>query len=813
MTTERLQRFRFVVTAEDKGRRLDQVLAARIPGLSRRRARVALDLGGVFVDGARTKVAGRLLRAGQVVVANLGGALDRASKEVGAEARARDEAALPAFRVVHQDDDLVVVDKPSGLLTAPTPESDRNNLASALSRMLGREASVVLRLDMETSGLLVFALGDEANRVLAERFREHDVERVYLAVLRGVVAEDAHTSVELRRSRGGAPSRTRRRDRALRRGRRDARAETAAWRPGARTRSGCTRVTSGIRCWATGGTGSRRRSIRRGWRCTRRCWGSRIRAPGKRCGSRAGGRRIWRRGEWGCGARREPTTPSPRYTGRPACRSRMLAAAFPMSAALQDGAVFAGRYRILRCIATGGMGAVYEVLHLETERRRALKVMLPHVLQSDDLRERFKREAKVAAQIESDFIVDVFDAGVDEATKMPFLVMELLKGEELGKRLKRIGKLAPADVVAHMHQTALALDKTHRAAIVHRDLKPENLFLTDREEGPPRIKVLDFGIAKIVAESATAGATQSIGTPLYMAPEQFNPASRLTGAADIYALGMVTFTLLAGKAYWAEEARGGNIFALANVAMRGPSEPASVRAARRGVPLPPAFDAWFAQITATDPAQRFPTATEAVRALGEALGFGRSATPSLVDSTGFPPTSGQGWPAVASGPVATPAPPAMMGSAPAMTTLPASALVTAPATGPITAPGMSSAAQPPPRPSRAGLVVGAALAGGALLGLVIYLGVHRTPAPVAAVQPTVASEALSVTPTPAPSATSAASEAAHVTAPAAPEHSASAPPSSGSASGSASAPPSAASAAVKPAVKKGVPTGSRYSRD
>jgi len=194
-----------------------------------------------------------------------------------------------------------------------------------------------------------------------------------------------------------------------------------------------------------------------------------------------------------------------------------------MSTSLQEGAVFAGRYRILHCIAAGGMGAVYEVIHLETERRRALKVMLPHILQSDDLRERFKQEARVAAHIDSDYIVEVFDAGIDEATRMPFMVMELLRGEELGKRLKRLGRLAPADVVTYLQQTALALDKTHRASIVHRDLKPENLFLTERDDGPPRVKVLDFGVAKVVAETASAGATQSIGTPLYMAPEQFNP--------------------------------------------------------------------------------------------------------------------------------------------------------------------------------------------------------------------------------------------------------------------------------------------------
>src|SRR5687768_14838248 len=97
---------------------------------------------------------------------------------------------------------------------------------------------------------------------------------------------------------------------------------------------------------------------------------------------------------------------------------RRLAMAF----GLQAGTIFAGRYKVLECIAAGGMGAVYEVLHLETERRRALKVMHPQMLSSADLRERFKREARVAAKVDSEFIVDVFDAGVDEATQMPFLV-------------------------------------------------------------------------------------------------------------------------------------------------------------------------------------------------------------------------------------------------------------------------------------------------------------------------------------------------------------------------------------------------------
>jgi len=190
MPREAYQTHRFTVTAADRGQRLDQLLAARVPGLSRRKARVLLDLGGVFVDGARIKVAGKLLAPGQEVVANVGGALLRASGDTGREARARDERALPPFVIVHQDDDLVVVDKPAGLLTAPTPESDRGNLAKLLEEQVGAPLFVVHRLDLDTSGLLVFARTAEANRELGERLRVHDVERVYLAALAGALGED-----------------------------------------------------------------------------------------------------------------------------------------------------------------------------------------------------------------------------------------------------------------------------------------------------------------------------------------------------------------------------------------------------------------------------------------------------------------------------------------------------------------------------------------------------------------------------------------------------------------------------------------------
>jgi eukaryotic-like serine/threonine-protein kinase len=293
-----------------------------------------------------------------------------------------------------------------------------------------------------------------------------------------------------------------------------------------------------------------------------------------------------------------------------------------MTTSLATGQIFANRYEVVRCIGSGGMGAVYEVIHLETERRRALKVMHAHFADSVDFRERFKREARVAAQVDSEYIVDVFDAGVDDATKMPFLAMELLRGEELARTLKRVGRMAPSDVVSCLHQTSLALDRTHKASIVHRDLKPENIFLCERDDGPSQIKVLDFGIAKFATSAkGSSQVTNSVGTPLYMAPEQFMQGAEITPAADIYALGLLAYTLLVGTDYWHEELeRDDNVFAFALIAMKGPSEPPSARALRvAGLPLAPAFDDWFGKATAVPPSMRFATASEAVRELSTAL--------------------------------------------------------------------------------------------------------------------------------------------------------------------------------------------------
>ncbi len=282
---------------------------------------------------------------------------------------------------------------------------------------------------------------------------------------------------------------------------------------------------------------------------------------------------------------------------------------------LAPGQQFAGRYAIVRLLKAGGMGAVFEATHLATHRRVALKVMRPELVVDPEERIRFTREAQVATLIESSNVVDVLDAGIDEASGVPFIVMEFLVGEELGDFLERRGRAAPDSCVRWLAQAARALDKAHQKGVVHRDLKPENLFLVLRDGEPPTIKILDFGIAKLV-QSASATGTRATGTPMFMAPEQTRRSSQIGPATDVWALGLVAYTLLVGRPYW----QGGDINQLLTEILFDPLESACARAARAGVTLPPTFDAWFFGCVAREPTARYRRASEAIQALGAVFG-------------------------------------------------------------------------------------------------------------------------------------------------------------------------------------------------
>src|SRR5262249_50399612 len=158
-----------------------------------------------------------------------------------------------------------------------------------------------------------------------------------------------------------------------------------------------------------------------------------------------------------------------------------------------------------------------------------------------------------------------------------------LRGEDLGATLKQRGPVPPAETVTYLSQVALALDKTHAAGIVHRDLKPENLFVSRRDDGSPCVKILDFGIAKVIAQShATQHTTGAMGTPLNRPPGQTGGRGSMGPRAALSALGHIAFALLPGDPYGAEErAAADSAFTLFSTIVGGAKEPAVARAARR----------------------------------------------------------------------------------------------------------------------------------------------------------------------------------------------------------------------------------------
>jgi len=224
------------------------------------------------------------------------------------------------------------------------------------------------------------------------------------------------------------------------------------------------------------------------------------------------------------------------------------------------GATLAGKYRVKRAIGAGGMGAVYEGEHIEIGKRVAIKVMGSRFAAHPEMAERFRREARAASAVESDHIVQVFDVGQDADAGL-YMVMEYLVGEDLQHRLESLGGPLPvADALDVGLQAARALAKAHAAGVVHRDLKPANLFLTTREDGTTHLKILDFGISKLMrdepkTEEGPKGLTREgsvIGTPQYMSPEQAKGIA-VDHATDIWSLGAVLYEALAGVGAYQEK--------------------------------------------------------------------------------------------------------------------------------------------------------------------------------------------------------------------------------------------------------------------
>lgn len=214
------------------------------------------------------------------------------------------------------------------------------------------------------------------------------------------------------------------------------------------------------------------------------------------------------------------------------------------------GLAVGGKYEIRRVLGAGGMGVVCEAVHLDLGKRVAVKLIDKSMKETELIVARFRREARAAGQIKSEHIVDVFDVGADPRVGL-YMVMEYLTGEDLQSRLERESPIDARTTVMIAHQVARGLVRAHAAGVIHRDLKPANIFLTERDDGVLLVKLLDFGVSKLLNDEPDSaritGSGTPIGTPLYMAPEQAEGKDDVDGRADIWSLGAVMFEALSGK--------------------------------------------------------------------------------------------------------------------------------------------------------------------------------------------------------------------------------------------------------------------------
>jgi serine/threonine protein kinase len=303
---------------------------------------------------------------------------------------------------------------------------------------------------------------------------------------------------------------------------------------------------------------------------------------------------------------------------------------------LPAGTVIEGKYDILGCIGSGGMGSVYRAKHRTLNRDVAIKVMKPDYARNREAVERFRREAQLCAMVEHPNSIRVFDHGVQDG--MCFLVMELLHGQTLGDRLTQRGALPPGEVAVVGERILQVLALLHRKGIVHRDLKPDNIFFAvdpdqdDDEELTETVKLLDFGIAK---QADTAGPVTNtgaiVGTPFYMSPEQCEGRT-VDNRSDIYSLGVILFEMLAGKPPFG----GSNLLGVLFQHVNNP--PPSLR--ERAPSVPDAMVAVVNRMLEKLPEQRFQKASEAAAALCAAAGIERAAS----GTTLTPETAGRTQP-------------------------------------------------------------------------------------------------------------------------------------------------------------------------
>jgi eukaryotic-like serine/threonine-protein kinase len=286
-----------------------------------------------------------------------------------------------------------------------------------------------------------------------------------------------------------------------------------------------------------------------------------------------------------------------------------LSSANPAGKTAEGDALLDGRYRIVRLLGEGGMGAVYLASHVGLGRDVAIKFLHAEFISREDIVGRFRREAQAAAAIRHKNIIEVFDVGMSPQGE-PFLVIEYLEGESLAGLLKRVGPLGLGAACAVMEPALQALQAAHRKGIVHRDLKPDNIFLAYQEGEPPVVKIIDFGISKFTQGDPDKWRTRTgavMGTPAYMSPEQARGSSGLDHRTDLYSMGTILFEMLTGALPYA-----GTNFAeyLSAMLVDEPRPPQSVYA-----DFPIEAEPLVLKALAKNPDQRFQNATEMLDAL------------------------------------------------------------------------------------------------------------------------------------------------------------------------------------------------------
>jgi serine/threonine-protein kinase len=272
------------------------------------------------------------------------------------------------------------------------------------------------------------------------------------------------------------------------------------------------------------------------------------------------------------------------------------------------GQILAGKYRADRVIGSGAMGVLVGARHLSLDQTVAIKVMRQVAETNDEARQRFLREAKATAKVKSPHVARIFDVGQLETGEL-YIAMEFLDGVDLGRLLHEGGALSVVDAVSYIHQGLAGLGDAHDQGIVHRDLKPENLFRTRSRDGAPLIKVLDFGLSKLEGggEGSLTKTAAVFGTPLYISPEQLRDSKHVDQRTDVWAMGVILYTLLAGKNPFSADHIARVLIKVAR------TEPPPLDTVRPDVPAELARVIGWSM--SKDPARRLPTARDFALAL------------------------------------------------------------------------------------------------------------------------------------------------------------------------------------------------------